>query len=76
MADILRAEAEHLRESEPHATRSIERYESATFVIEHEIDWDELVDMFEQNEAERHARQLVPMPGAEKLADLKAKYSE
>ena len=50
VADILRAEAEELREKEPYATRPIDRYEQAAFVIEHEIDRDELVEMFEEDQ--------------------------
>ena len=50
VADILRAEADLTEENEPYATRSIERYRQAAFVIEHEIDRDKLVEMFEEDE--------------------------
>ena len=50
VADILRVEAEHLKMTEPYATRTIDRYEQAAFLIEHEIDADELVEMFEKGE--------------------------
>ena len=48
VADVLRAEADHIENTEPYATHTIERYRQAAFTVEHEIDRDELIDMFEE----------------------------
>jgi hypothetical protein len=48
VADILRAEADYIESTEPYATNAIKRYRQAAFTVEHELDRDELIDMFEE----------------------------
>ena len=48
VAELLMAEADYIESSEPYATNTIERYRQAAFTVEHELDMDELIDMFEE----------------------------
>ena len=48
VADLLREEADYIESTEPYATNTIKRYRQAAFTVEHELDRDELIDMFEE----------------------------
>lgn len=48
VAELLMAEADYTESTEPYATNAIKRYRQAAFTVEHELDRDELIDMFEE----------------------------
>ena len=48
VSDLLHAEAMHIKETEPYAVNTIERLEQAAHTVSYELDIDELVEQFEE----------------------------